>query len=250
MLEILMVVGIIGIIMGLGAVSYTNQVNKNKVETTTIKVESMLKQARQMSIAARVSRRVAIDLGEEINGVDDDQDGKIDEAGEIWIEGKKSELKYYADSANLEEISDRERLVDGVIVADVDGQFTRNLKKLLYIEFNSRGQVDNVYFEGGEKNPPNTIAPVLHITRSGESFDIDDGSSSTSYKYWDLNTGICAKTGFTVSDTDPQIKKRKIATTLQRYKVQTLEVVRLTGRTRRYEYAVFSPWPNDHPGAN
>lgn len=239
MIEILMVVGIIGIIMGLGSVSYVKQINKNRVETTTIKIESMLKQARQMSIAMRLSRRVVIDVGEVLDGEDNDGDGLIDEPGVIWTEGKKSELKNYSDAGNIVEITDRDRLVDGVMVVDVDGKQTKTDKvQLLYIEFNSRGQVDNVYFEGGEKGNHNLIAPVLHITRSNESFEIN----KQRYSYWNLTESILKSTSF--SDA------AQAENANQRYKVQTLEVVRLTGRTRRYDYGVFSPWPNDQPSTN
>jgi prepilin-type N-terminal cleavage/methylation domain-containing protein len=247
LVEMMMVIGIIGVLVGVGTISYVRQINQSKVESATIKIEATIKQARQSAIAMRQSRRVVVDCGETgalLDGEDNDKDGEVDEPPAVWIEGKRTEALLYSSVAgpefdpsgntpNFYQVIDRQPLEESVTVVDVDGNYcgVDQAGLVFYIEFNSRGQVSKVYFEGQETNTgSNTIAAILHLAKVNESFEVD--GKRVPYAEVPFN-----KTRFADEGTDA----------LERYKVQTIEVVRLTGRTRRYDFGIFAPWPNDQP---
>lgn len=229
LVEIMVVVGILGIMVGMGSVMYFRQINESKVASAAQMIDAKLKQTRQMAIAMRQSRRLVINTDDPGNGM------------KIWVEGKRSEgskvePKFYEDQAsryfdqkepNKYVIGDEDKITEDVAIADVAG-FEPNGN--VYIEFNARGQVAKVYFSGEEQdNSANNKQPIIHLSRVNEVFEIDGERVS----YEDGAGGEFADLTWEHDDAN------------ERYKVHTLEVVRLTGRTRKYDYGIFAPWPTD-----
>jgi len=250
MVEILIVIGIIGILVAAGSVGYVKQLNRSRVDSAVSYLNAKMQQARQMAIAIRQIRRVAIDAG----AFDADSKNWRTRQAKIWIEGKICQEYYFSDPAQCEnplkratastapnayEIGDPDNLPDGVSIADVDGLIPGDgdNAEIFYIEFNQRGAVSKVYFQGKETETNyNEIAPIIHLTRDSETFTIDGASGDYA---WALkqsgNNAILFKDG---------------ADKNERYKIQTVEVVRLTGKTRFYDFAVMNPWPLDEPDLN
>jgi len=243
LVEVLVVVAIIGLLASMGTYSYVSQINESRLESAAIRIESNLKQARQMAIAMRESRRVVIDY-EPIDNEDNDNDGVIDEPIEVWIEGKVSENLPFDGMAsrnrdprqktvNAYPITDPVRLPDKIAIADVDTYVPdgNDIPGVFYIEFNARGQASKVYFQGEESTyAAKNLRGVIHLTRANETFTIQDGMKT----YADMLND--AKTNTLTWDQ---------ADASERFKVHTLEVVRLTGRTRRYGFGIFAPWATD-----
>jgi hypothetical protein len=72
---------------------------------------------------------------------------------------------------------------------------------------------------------------VIHLARdselytvSGKSLNYTEAARSTTVKFKDMKSDA-----------------------RERYKVHTLEVVRLTGRMRKYDFGILNPWPLDEP---
>lgn len=244
MIEIMLVIGIIAVLIGVGATSFVQQINRSRLSSTVSIIESNLRQARQNAIAMRQIRRVAIDAGSLDGFSSDTASGVRTLPASIWIEGKICQEYDFGAGAycqdrtgrlsNVIELSDRQDLPDGVMIGDVDGRTpgAHGEPGVFYIEFDARGAVRKVYFSGEEDTPANNLAPVIHLTRDGEIFSI--GGETGDYFTALGNTG---DNSIRWGRDDAQ----------ERYKVSTVEVVRLTGRTRVYDYAVLGPWPLDHP---
>ncbi len=247
MLEMLMVIGIIGILAGFGTMSYMKQVAASRVDAGIQMLNASFKQARQSAIAMRKNRRVVIDSGLldiEINS--SVTVGSRMEPAQIWIEGKICEeypfesLAYCKsnsnDLPNAKPLNDPQKFPDGVMVADLDGLIPNlgSNAQIFYIEFNSRGAISKVYFDGKEQTTTsNLIAPVIHLARDSEMFMIDDTSG-------DYTDSIGSFSSSKMKWVDPPSELNQ-----ERYKVQTIEIVRLTGKTRVYDYAIMNPWPMD-----
>ncbi|MEW6234289.1 MAG: prepilin-type N-terminal cleavage/methylation domain-containing protein [Candidatus Omnitrophota bacterium] len=247
MVEILIVIGIIGILAAIGSVGYVKQLNQSRVDSAVSYINAKLQQARQMAIAIRQIRRVAIDAG----AFDTESKNWRTRRATIWIEGKVCQEYLFSDPAQCEnplkrasastvpnayEIGDPDSLPDGVSIADVDGLIPGDggNAEIFYIEFNPRGAVSKVYFQGKEAETNyNEIAPVIHLTRDNETFAIEGESGD--YE-WALSQAGSAAILFDGGDDQNE-----------RYKIQTVEVVRLTGKTRFYDFAVMNPWPLDEP---
>lgn len=248
MVEMLVVIGIIGILVGFGAVSYVSQLSQSRVDTAIQILNSNFKQARQSAISMRQNRRVAIDTGE-LNGLTSTPaslSGTRTKIAQIWIEGKHCEEYSFSSKAlclpggakepNAYELTEPEVFPDGIMIADVDGVVpgTGGKSAIFYVEFNTRGAIAKVYFDGEEETTTyNYYQPVIHVAKAGEVFDI--GTKHGDY--------LSLKSDFSSSKmkwADPMTEESKA-----RYKVQTIEVVRLTGKTRVYDYAIMNPWPID-----
>lgn len=238
MVEIIVVIGIIGVLTGLGAVSYVNQINSSRVSSVTSIINTNLIQARQMAIAMRQSRRVVIDPGK----IDSDSAQRVMPA-RIWIEGKICEEFDFDSEAFCQPnsgpnnfiITDPDLLPDSVSLVDVGDQKisdnnTGTDPKPLFIQFNPRGQLSKIYFPGGERSArPKDTQAVLHLTRDNEIFKL----GKKTYTYDDV-------VDENLSPTEKGEKDAK-----ERYKINTIEILWLTGKTRVYDYAVFGFWPND-----
>ncbi len=245
MLEMLMVIGIIGILAGFGTMSYMTQVASSRVDAGIQMLNSSFKQARQSAIAMRKNRRVVIDSGH-LDGLPNTLSGSRTEPAQIWIEGKVCEEYPYevkalckgnsTDIFNANPLNDPQTLPDGVMVADVDG-FIPGLDdhaQIFYVEFNARGAIAKVYFDGKEQQTlSNQIAPVIHLARDSEIFMIN-GENGDYIK----NIGAFSTSKMKWVDPPSELNQ-------ERYKVQTIEAVRLTGKTRIYDYAIMNPWPMD-----
>ncbi len=237
MVEMLLVIGIIGIVVGVGAISYVKQINRSRVDTALQIINANMVQARQVSIARRQSTRVAIDAGA-LDGFPDSLTGTRTRRASIWREAKRQQ-QYEFDVEvpagtgtrdtipNAYLVGDPDYFPEAVMIADVDNRFPGigGNPEVFYVEFSPRGSIRKVYFQGEEPTTNyNEIAPIIHIARAGEMFTIN----GKDYDY-------LAATQVNLPEDDQQ----------ERYKVQTLEVVRLTGRTRLYDYAIMNPWPID-----
>ncbi len=244
MIEIVIVIGIIGVLVAAGTVGYVQQLNRSRVDSAVSVLNANLQQARQMAIAVRQVRRVAIDAG----SFDEEASRTRIRRAQIWIEGKRCQEFLFRDPAacqnpsgiggaqtgpNAWQVAEPDFLPDYVTIADVDGRIpgAGNNPEIFYIEFNPRGSIGKVYFDGEESSTTyNAIAPVIHLTRDNEVFTFGDNTGDYEFA---LQNG---------SDTtwdEPDAKER--------YKIQTVEVVRLTGKTRFYDYAILNPWPLDEP---
>lgn len=244
MVEILIVIGIIGVIAGLGSVAYVRQVASSKVGTATSIINANLVQARQMAIAMRQTRRVAIDPGELEGFSQGDQSGYRIRPAQIWIEGKVCENFRFEQAAfcsdpregNTFAITDPNYLPDGIMIADVGGLIIGEdgtAGRILYIEFNQRGQLSKIYFEGDEQSArPKEFPAVIHVTRDNEVFEVD----GVLYSYSDY-----------IDEGPPQWDEDDAQ---ERYKVDTIEILWLTGKTRVYDYGIFGVFPNDEPDTN
>lgn len=243
MIEILVVIGIIGILVGFGAVNYVSQLSESRVSTGVQILNANLKQARQSAIAMRQSRRVVIDTGR-LSGLDGETASSLSGIRinpiQVWMEGKSCE-EYPFDSKafcqpkgknqeNAYALNEPETFPDGIMITDVDGIVPGmgTAPQIFYIEFNARGSIEKVYFDGKEAETNyNQIQPVIHLAKTGEIFKV--GSKTGDY--------TSLKGQFSSVTFDPMTEESK-----ERYKVQTIEVVRLTGKTRVYDYAIMNPW--------
>jgi|GEM_PF-1954257 prepilin-type N-terminal cleavage/methylation domain-containing protein len=238
MVEMMLVIGIIGVVVGAGAYSYVKSINRSRVDTAVRIVNANMVQARQIAIARRQSIRVAIDVGELDGFAEDKLVGPRTRRASIWIEAKnKQQFNFDVDIpqgtrssdklANAYMIGDPDYFPDSVMITDVDNRFPGlgNEPSIFYVEFSPRGAISKVYFHGQEATTTyNLIAPVIHMARESEILTLN----GKEYEYK-------AATGIQIPDNDKN----------ERYKIQTLEVIRLTGRTRMYDYAILNPWPLD-----
>ncbi|MGC9327394.1 MAG: pilus assembly FimT family protein [Candidatus Hinthialibacter sp.] len=249
MTEMLIVIGIIGVLVGYGAVSYVNKLTETRVSTGIQILNANFKQARQSAIAMRQSRRVVISMGQ-LSGLTDRNppslSGQFDEPMQIWIEGKIcEEYPFDANAAcvggnrsepNAYELTDPENFPDGILIADVDGRVPGygGNPTVICVEFNSRGAIQKVYFAGRESQTLyNEIQPVFHLIRIGEVFNLGTERGDYIDVLGEMNN---RKLEWTNPPTEES---------LERNKVQTVEIIRLTGKTRTYDYAIMNPWPLD-----
>lgn len=262
MIEMMMVIGIVGILVGAGAVGYVSQMNRSKVNSAAQIVNSYMQQARQSAIAMRQARRVAIDAGALEGFATDEYSGARTERITIWIEGKVCEEYLFGDSpicrnstggANPDEknayaLSDTDYLPDGVMIADVGGRTPgiEGFPALFYVEFNARGGVEKVYFDGQEKSTGRFGIPaVIHLTRDNEVFTVDDKYIKYTDAIADLDS---LEDEILFKDFEKLTRSEQEEDDSQeRYKIHTVEIVRLTGKTRLYDYAYQDPWPTDEP---
>ncbi|MDP8245846.1 MAG: hypothetical protein P9L94_17315 [Candidatus Hinthialibacter antarcticus] len=238
MVEIIVVIGIIGVMTGIGAVTYMGQINSSRVSSMTAVINTNLVQARQMAIAMRQSRRVVIDPGKI-----EDASGQRIKPARIWIEGKICEEFNFDEEAycskdggpNTFIITDPDLMPDGVSLVDVGTDLISEFNdddesQPLYIQFNPRGQLSKIYFLGGEQSArPKDRQAILHMAKDSAIFKKGDETRS----YDDLvsqNLNTFAKDEENANE---------------RYKINTIEILWLTGKTRVYDYAVFGFWPND-----
>ncbi|MFB3785832.1 MAG: Tfp pilus assembly protein FimT/FimU [bacterium] len=243
MIEILMVIGIIGILVSLGTAGYMTQMSSSRVESGIQILDASLRQARQSAIAMRRARRVVIDAGRLEGFVDNKMNGIRVARAAVWVEGKVCE-EYPFDTgcwcsdptgktSNAYPVGDTAYFPDGIMVADVDGRIPGldGNSQVFCIEFNARGSIAKVYFQGEEAATTyNAIAPVIHLARDSEVFSV--AGQTGDYKF---ASGKAGSKSLQWGAEDAN----------ERYKVQTIEVVRLTGRTRSYNYAILNPWPLD-----
>lgn len=255
MIEIIIVLGILAVMVGVGATSFINQANQNRLNSASRMISTTIRQARQMAIAMRQERRVVIDCGSLDNFSQNELSGVRVDPVRIWIEGKRCEQLNFEDSAvcmdrtgdlpNRIELTDVELMPDGAMIG-LDGMVPGldDTASIFYIEFSPRGSVSKVYFEGEESNTqPNAIEPLIYVTRDNEIFNFRtrtgnyrDVVQDQLLPEWKLRNDPNQKEG------DPEYLED-----FERYKINTIEVIRLTGRTRTYDYAVLGPFPLDHP---
>lgn len=253
MIEIIIVIGILAIMVGVGATSFINQSNTNRRNSAARMVATTIQQARQMAIAMRQDRRVVIDAGALDGFSNNEISGVRVSPIRIWIEGKRCEQLNFDTAAvcadrsgdlnNAVELTDPELIPDGImlgldgVIPGIDNPTT------FYIEFNPRGSVSKVYFEGAEASTlPNQIEPLIYVIRDNELFNFRNGTAN----YQDVvNSNRLPE--FQERGLDIDNEQREVREDFERYKINTIEVIRLTGRTRTYDYAVLGPFPLDHP---
>lgn len=245
MVEIIIVIAIVGILSGIGAVGFIQQIDRSRVNSASSIINAHLLQARQSAIATRETRRVAIYVGQ-LEDMDELSGPRVDR-GSIWIEAKRcekfdfSEPAYCADASgslsNTVELTDSVALPDGVTIASVgDVMIGPNGNLTLYIEYNPRGQATQVYFAGDESVAADNLAIAtelaIHITKDNEFFETPRGERS----YMDT-VGNINLNDWSFAEEDNVSNER--------FKVHTIEIIRLTGKTRTYPYAIFGFWPSD-----
>ncbi len=256
MIEMIIVIGILGIMIGVGATSFVTQANRNRLNTTSRIISTTLQQARQMAIAMRQDRRVAIDAGELDGFSNNDISGVRIEPARIWIEGKRCEqLPFSANAAcqgggtdlpNAIELTDTENLPDGVMIGFDDEVPGIDGPNIFYVEFSPRGNVSKVYYEDEEQETlPNFHEAVIFVIRDNESFQLRSGT--VDYHTLVNNGRSLPEFEFNQGDDRSNTNEEVIREDLERYDINTVEIIRLTGRTRTYDYAVLGPFPLDHP---
>lgn len=244
MIEILIVVAVIGILASVGTVAFVNQIQSTRVGSATSIINASLLQARQMAIAMRQSRRVAIDIGTLTGFGDGEISGQRTQRGRVWIEGKRCERFDFSEPAYCQEqdgsvenaytLNEEQALPEGVAVASLgDLVLGPNTPQILYIEYNARGQATKIYFDGQENgtNLANTEESVLHLTQDNVTFDFGQGTIGYSEA---LEQATIANSNF---ENGEYAKER--------FKVDTIEIITLTGKTRVYDHASFGAWPSD-----
>ncbi|MBN2329406.1 MAG: prepilin-type N-terminal cleavage/methylation domain-containing protein [Candidatus Omnitrophica bacterium] len=246
--EMLIVIGIIGVLVGYGAVNYVKKLTESRVSSGVQILNANFKQARQSAIAMRQSRRVVIYTGE-LSGLSNNPpslSGQFNEPMQIWIEGKICEEYPFDANAtcvggnirepNAYELTDPQNFPDGILIADVDGRIPgyRGNPNTICVEFSPRGSIQKVYFAGQESQTLyNEIQPVFHLIRTGEVFDLRSERGDYTNVLDEMN------------DQKLEWANPPTEESLERNKVQTIEIIRLTGKTRTYDYAIMNPWPLD-----
>lgn len=199
LIEVIVVVAIIGILSGLGAMSYTQFINRTRLSTSADIVASTLRQARQLSIATRTPYRVVFNVP--------DQDPQLDTLPqEIWIEAvQPQQSTKLGGQDNWVEVTDPKRLPGGVRIKSFNAEEPgdQGTSTLFYAEFNFRGQMTKSYFSS-DRNPT-SMSLYVHLERLGEKVDE--------------------------------------AVEEERPHVHSVEVLRLTGRVRTYDYGYGHPFP-------
>jgi len=246
MLEILIVIGIIGVLVAAGSFGFVQQMNRSRVESATNIVNSVIQQARQSAIAMRQARRVVFHAGS-LDNFPDSLSGLRTERASMWVEGKICEEYKFDEMAwcqsgqnmppNAYQVGDPVYLPDNVMIAGLDGRIPGvNSPSVFYIEFNSRGGVRKVYFQGEENSTGvMEIAAVIHLARDNET--IIRSNNPVPYEAV-INNADASEYRF---EPTPGVNAN------ERYKVNTIEVVRLTGKTRIYDFGYQDPWPFDEP---
>jgi len=198
LIEMIVVVSIIGILASIGAVSYTEFINRSKVSTAVDIVASTLRQARQVAIATRTPHRVVFSVP--------DQDPTLDPLPEeVWIEKADSGRAGTQASIKWVEVTDPKRLPGGAVITDFNGEVPGDggNSQVYYAEFNFRGQMTKCYYSSDQQ--PTSLSLYIHIKQFGV-------------------------------EVDPGVKE-------ERDLVYSVEVLRLTGRVRTYDYGYGHPFP-------
>ena len=218
LIEMMMVIGIIGILVGAGAAAYVSEIKRSRIDAGVRILNANLRQARQSAIAMRQTRRVAIDAGTLEGFSDNELTGIRTRRASVWIEGKRLEEYPFSgkawgidrtgtppDNAYPLPGVDPTYFPDSVAIADVDGQYPGidGNSEIFYIEFNPRGAIGNVYFDGEEESTNyNQIAPIVHVTRPGEVYIVNGDTSDY--------TGIKFNASSLAADSEsPDIKRLK-----------------------------------------
>ncbi len=264
LLEVIVVFSIISLMIGVGAVGYRNLIDSSKVGAGSSMVAAQIRQARQYAVALRESRRVVI-LIERLSSGSDDQDPAVDRLNppiKVWTEKKRTESALFG-TDNAVQITDAQSLTSGVTVASIylpgtstprinteSGYFAKgsandpNISDAnsyyckIYVEFNPRGQLAGVYFDRGvyqESNKADSVSggqAFLHFIQWAERIDLGD-SGGEKY-YTELIEGSQLQKLTREDDGVDNIKERG--------KAKTIEILRLTGRVREYEYGIGLPW--------
>lgn len=253
MIEIIIVIGILAIMVGVGATSFINQANRNRLNSASRMIATTIQQARQMAIAMRQERRVVIDAGALDGFTDSTISGVRVSPIRVWIEGKRCEQLNFdtpaicadrsGDLGNAVELTDPELIPDGImlgldgVIPGIDNPTT------FYIEFSPRGSVSKVYFSGQEAGTlPNQIEPLIYVTRDNEIFNFRNETANYQKVVNDDKLPTWQPREIYKDNDDVEVRED-----FERYKINTIEVIRLTGRTRTYDYAVLGPFPLDHP---
>lgn len=247
MIEIAIVIAIVAIASGIGIAGFVRQINQSKVNSAVSIINSQLLQARQSAIATRETRRVVLYVGQLENFGSGELSGQRIDRGQIWVEGKRCEKFLFSDPAycmdssgrqsNIIELTEPVLIPDGVTIASIGNVIigTDN-NQTLYIEFNPRGQATKVYFAGDEDDNRANLATAtelaLHFIPDNEVFDV--GTSERGYEDTVGNINL-SNWAFGQEDNF----------STERFKVNTIEIIRLTGKTRTYPYAIFGFWPSD-----
>ncbi len=200
MIEMIVVVAIIGVLAGLGAVSYSKFINRQRLETAADIIAASLRQARQLAIATREPHRVVF-------SVPDVTDLSNPLPQEVWIEVlKKSRDPRGGSVENWVEVTEGKRLPDGVQIISFNDTKPgdRGNSRLYYAEFNFQGQMAKHRFSSDPLKTP-SLALYIHLARVGQ-------------------------------EPDPGVAEDRLL-------VSSVEVLRLTGRVRTYDYAYGTPFP-------
>ena len=255
LLEIIVVFSIISIMIGVGAASYRGLIDTNSVASASSMLAAHIRQARQFAVALRESRRVVI-LIERVAGKDIAKDDPLIDLEnpplQIWMEAKRTQSKPYSEAGNAYQISDSQKLSKGVTVASVSmaGQGVYDPGELtfsdhpsassstseavrIFVEFNSRGQLAGVYCDNGsivEGNKDSSITGgqvFLHFLLWGQRIALTSGAEEY---YSELVSRGGNQLGSLERDS------------VERFKAHTVEILRLTGRVREYDYGYGRPW--------
>ena len=199
LIEMVVVLAIIGILSGLGAVSYTQFINRQRLTTAADIVASNLRQARQLAIATRISHRVVFSVPKS-----DPQLGDLPQ--EVWIE-RLDDLQSpkAGQQDSWVQVTDPKRLPAGAGINSFSGRKTADTgtSPLFYAEYNFRGQMTKSYF-ANDRNPT-SMSLYVHLARAGDT-------------------------------ADPAAEDNRSL-------VHSVEVLRLTGRVRTYDYGYGQPFP-------
>ncbi len=200
LIEMIVVVSIIGILASIGAVGYTDFINRSKLSTTVDIVASTLRQARQVAIATRSPHRVVFSVPA--------QDPSLDPLPqEVWIEKAVNEpLKIGSQrTAKWIEVTDPKRLPGGAVITDFNGKEPGDSgnSTVYYAEFNFRGQMTKCYYSSDQQ--PTSMSLYIHVQQFG-------------------------------TQVDPDAQNERLA-------ANSVEVLRLTGRVRTYDYGYGHPFP-------
>ncbi|MFH1739515.1 MAG: prepilin-type N-terminal cleavage/methylation domain-containing protein [bacterium] len=191
LIEMMVVFAIIGILASVGTVSYTQFINRSKLNTATDIVASNLRQARQLAIATRIPHRVVFNVSPQ----EDQSTYPLPQ--EVWLEKKEA--------GNWVEVSDPKRLPKGAVIVSFNGKNPGDGSNstVYYAEYNFRGQMTKSYFSSDAT--PESLSLYVHLERVGVGVDPNEEE--------------------------------------QRPEANSIEVLRLTGRVRTYDYGYGHPFP-------
>lgn len=250
LIEVIVVFSIVGILAGVGAVGYRSMVETNKVASATNMISANIRQAQTYGKALRESRRVVIQFEKDDLTATDEMANRQNPPLKVWIEAKRNQALLFS-GGNSYAITDEQHLAKGATVASIylPGTVYENSPinpnepqysigggiTKLYIEFDQRSQLAGIYFDSGitEADKAKTVGGqvFLHIMSWAEKVQLPNGSSQF---YTELLNG----SALLDIDRDHELKQ-------ERYKAETLEILALTGRVRKYEYAIGRPWASD-----
>lgn len=258
LIEVIVVFSIIGVMAGVGALGYKNMIGSSRVSSASTMITAQLRQARQYAVALRQSRRVVIRI-ERLSSSDGGSGSQVaadrsSPALQTWVEGKRDESRAYnevlAAGRNAIQITDAQNLSPGITLGSVylpgyelinPLEGAAGMVRFFYVEFNSRGQLAGVYF--GDPGPrlmePQKAQSIvggqvfLHFTHWAERIQYPPNGE----EYYEEMLEVGKQLADIHSDNDAAAEFIR-----ERYKVSTVEVLRLTGRVREYDYGYGAPW--------